>query len=260
MYYPPNIVNQELKESAFMKSNLSAMGLIIAMYMLHGSALGQGSIIVTTPLIISNVTINTKWSPEWSSNKVDQLSGSAIGTGLNVNYSFEPGFDKHLKVNFGLGYFNQRFNVQRFFNHSSMIHGYILYATSHYSYNCWQGVIGLSYRLNIGRRFYLIGNVTYNKLQSFRQTYAPTRSVSNIQTDIHHNQINFGSMLLPGIGLNRQLSERVSVGINLFVPLQMKWRNDTTFKDDPSTFTHPNSSFGSSVSVTYRLKKKRKFL
>lgn len=64
-------------------------------------------------------------------------------------------------------------------------------------------------------------------------------------------------MLNLSIGINRNLGDRFSVGLNILVPVFVRWRNDKIFKDDPSTFYNPKFRLGTSISITYNLKKKQ---
>ena len=154
-------------------------------------------------------------------------------------------------MNIGAGYFNKRFDVIRPFNYNSMV--FIIFYTDHYSYHCFQGNIGLTYNWELPNKFLLSSNFTYGVLKSFKQKYSPTRS--DYPTQSNTNQIDFGKMASVSVGLNKYLGESFSVGLHLLIPIYTGWRNDEIFDDDPSTFSRPDLSIGSVISITYYIKK-----
>jgi hypothetical protein len=215
-------------------------------------AFGQNSFTLTIPVIYSNVEVANNWSPPTAVNRQNQFDGKSIGCGVNLNYSFRAPFivkNKSILFNIGLGYFKQKFDLQRPFDYVSPQEP--IYYTDHYSYNCWQGSVGVTYSYPVNNKYSLSGNLSYCWLTSFRQEYAPTRGYS---TQTNNGQIDFGKMLNLSIGINRNLGDRFSIGLNMLIPVYVRWRNDKIFGDDPSAFYSPKFSVGYSISIAYRLK------
>ncbi|MBX2965149.1 MAG: hypothetical protein KF845_03320 [Cyclobacteriaceae bacterium] len=220
---------------------------------------GQSTLSVSAPAIWSNVKVKNNWTPPTAPNYKEYLRGSAFGYGVSLNYSFQPKFiikDKDLLINVGIGYFKQRFDIRRPFDYSSPLEP--VFYTDYYSYHCLQGVIGVTYNYPIGVNYSLSGNLSYSWLRSFQQDYTPTSNHGyGHLTQTNHNQIDFGRILILSIGINRNLGDRFSLGLNLLTPVYTRWRNDRIFRDNPSTFYHPSFSIGASISATYHFKKKR---
>jgi len=221
----------------------------------------QSSITLSTPVIYSRVEVANNWSPSTAINRKNQFDGTALGYGVNLNYSFRPTFiikDKHILVNVGVGYFQQRFDIKRPFDYNSFIN--IIYYTDYYVYHCLNLSVGLSYNFPLGKNYFLTCNVSYFQQNSFRQDYTPTYSSYNRGfdgfTQTNKNQIDFGKMLNLSIGINKDLGNRFSIGLSALIPVYIRWRNDTIFKDDPSTYYSPKFSLGSSISIAYHFKTK----
>ncbi|MBS1579757.1 MAG: hypothetical protein JST29_08980 [Bacteroidetes bacterium] len=213
------------------------------------------------PIIWSNVKVKDNWTPTTSPSYKEYLTGTALGNGFNLNYSFSPSFifknlPNHFAINLGVGFLNQRFNIVRHFNYNSPL--YPVYSTDYYSYECIQEAIGLNYNQILNQKFFITGNVSYSILQSFQQEYFVFHAPSN-PPQVNYNQINFGKSLILNLGIYRNIWRNFSLGLNALVPLYTSWRNDQIFKDDPSTFYHPNFSIGGSVSITYKFKQKKQY-
>lgn len=211
---------------------------------------------VLLPLIWNNVTVKDNFIPPTSPVYKEYRSGSALGYGINLNYSFQPSFIfKNKKnvfaVSIGGGYFNQRFKIVRPFNYNSPI--YILYYTKHYSYECLQGAVGLRFNQPLRKEYFLVGSITYSIFKSFQQNYTPTDLNNSIQTN--RNQIAFGNSFVLGLGIDKKIGKKISLGLKALIPLYTQWRNDKIFNDSPSTFYRPGFSFGSSINVSYNFKK-----
>ena len=224
------------------------------------TAYGQNGFTISVPVIYSNVEIKDNWTPPTAINYKEYLRGTSLGYGLNLNYSFQPTFiiqDKRFLLNAGAGYFQQRFDITRPFDYNTQVQP--IYYADHYAYYSWQWIVGIIYTYPF-KKYTLTANVSYTELKSFRQDYTPTGrlpSTYGFFTQTNHLQIDFGKMLNLSIGINRNLGDRFSVGLNILVPVFVRWRNDKIFKDDPSTFYNPKFRLGTSISITYNLKKKQ---
>ncbi|WKZ61247.1 MAG: hypothetical protein QY309_07115 [Cyclobacteriaceae bacterium] len=216
---------------------------------------GQSSLSISTPLIYSKVTAKNNWSPPTAVNRQNQFDGTAIGSGVNLGYSFQPKLiikDKHFFVNIGAGYFKQRFNLQRPFDYNTPL--YPVYFTDYYVYQCWLWSAGITYNLLLNNKYLLSGDLLYNQLFSFQQEYTPYTS-ANRPTQVNNHNIDFAKTITLSLGVQRKLGKQFTLGLDLLLPYT-RWRNDRIFKDDPATFSHPNFSLGTSVSIAYHLKKK----
>jgi len=214
----------------------------------------QNSLSVSFPMILSDVTVRDNWTPSTAPFYKEYLSGSALGYGINFNYSFQPKFlikDKHFTLIIGAGYFIQRFDVRRPFSYNSPIE--IIYYTDYYLYHCWQWIGGLTYSYPLNK-YNLVANMSFTQFYSFRQEYTPTRK--DFSTQVNSDKIDFGKMLSLSVGVNRYLGKRFLLGLNLLIPIYSRWRNDRIFNDDPATFYQPESSVGLYISVAYHLKEK----
>jgi hypothetical protein len=235
---------------------------LFSLFCLSMSALGQNGFTLSAPVIYGNVEVKDNWTPPTAINYREYLSGTSLGYGVNLTYSFRPTFiikNKHILLNVGIGYLQQRFDIRRPFDYNSLI--YITYYTDYYVYNCLNLSVGLAYNFPLGEKYFLTGNLSYNQQSSFRQDYTPTYSSFNRGfdgfTQTNNNQIDFAKMLNLSIGINRNLGNRFSFGLNMLIPVYIQWRNDKIFRDDPSAFYSPKFSLGSSISITYNLKKKQ---
>lgn len=221
---------------------------------------GQNGFTLSVPVIYNTVEIKDNWTPPTAINYKEYLSGTSLGYGVNLNYSFRPTFiikDKRFLLNVGVGYLKQRFDIKRPFDYNTQVQP--IYYTDYYVYNSLNLFVGLTYNLPLGGKYFLTGNLSYSHQSSFRQEYTPTYGPSSYGffTQINHQQIDFGKMLNLSIGINRNWGDRFSIGLNILIPVFVQWRNDKIFKDDPSTFYSPKFSLGTSISVMYNLKKKQ---
>ncbi len=221
----------------------------------------ESSLSVSFPTIWSNVKVMDNWTPPTALNYKEYLDGSAFGYGVNINYTFQPRLvikDKHFFVNIGTGYFNQRFDVSRPFNYNSFL--FIPYYTDHYAYQCLNFSVGLTYKYPLGKKYFLISDLFYYQLNSFRQSYTPTYSSPNRGfdgfTQFNSDKINFGRMISLSLGVKRDLGQRLYLGVQIVSPVYTRWRNDNIFDDDPSTFSSPGFSLGTSITIGYHLKDK----
>jgi hypothetical protein len=217
---------------------------------------GQGKLRVSVPLIWSEVEVKDNWTPTTAVGYKEFLSGNAFGYGVDLIYSFHPGFiirDKHFSINVGGGYFNQTFNIERPFNYRTQL--FPAYYTDSYLYHSWQGIFGLTYARSFNK-YALTAGVSYRVLRSFRQEYTPTYGPSSYGffTQTNHQQIDFARMLFFDVGISRYLGDRFLVGVDIIAPAYTRWRNDTIFDDDAATFSKPKFSFGTSLHVSYRFK------
>jgi hypothetical protein len=229
---------------------------IVAIYLLFSFAsYGQSSLSISAPTIWSSVKVKDNWTPPTAPNYKEYREGSAFGYGVTLSYSFQPGFiikNKHFSLNVAAGYFKQRFNITRPFDYSSPVEP--IFRTDYYSYYCWQASIGLSYTYAFNSKYFLLANLSFSTLQSFKQEYTP---INGFSTQENRNQVDFGKLLPLSLGLNRYFGDQFSLGLHIVVPVYTRWRNDRIFRDDPSTFSGPDFSLGTSINIAYNFGEKR---
>jgi hypothetical protein len=250
------------KKYKAMKRNFILIICFSLLCIVSPNSYGQNSLTINTPIIFSSIEVPNNWSPPTTINRENQFDGKAVGYGINLNYSFHPTFitkNKHISINVGLGYFQQRFDIKRPFDYNSFV--YIIYYTDFYIYHCLNLSVGLTYYLPLSKNYFLTGSLYYNKLNSFRQDYTPTYSSNNRGfdgfTQTNNNQIDFSDMLNLAIGINKKFGNRFSVGLSVLAPVFVRWRNDKIFKDDPATYYSPKFSLGFSGSAMYFFHQKR---
>jgi len=229
-----------------------AMCLILLIDSQH-TALGQSNLFLSIPLVYSRTTIANNWSPPTAAGRQDYFKGYSWRSGFNLNYSFIPSFIPKtidLRVCIGLGYVKQQFTIDRPFNYASPLEP--VFYTDHYSYFCWEWSVGVAYYHSFNKQYFMSGILSYSGQHSFRQEYVPTTGDS---PQVGYSQIDYGKLVVLSIGINRNLSDKFSLGFNVLVPLYTRWRNDVIFGDDPSEFSNPAVSIGTSASVIYRLRK-----
>ena len=235
--------------------------LVISLtFLLTGGCFGQPSVSLSVPMLWGKVQVKDNWTPSTAPNYKEYLTGFSVSSGIHIHGSFQPGFvikNKNILFNIGAGYFYQRFDVNRPFEYRSMVEP--IFYTDHYSYLCYHGDVGLTYKHTINsEKYFMTYNITYRVLKSFQQNYTPTYSVgTDFYTMIDRRHINFGKMMLLSVGLNRRVGNQLSIGVNAIAPLYIQWRNDAVFNDDPATLYRPGFSLGVSLSISYDFKRKQ---
>lgn len=217
------------------------------------AACGQSSLTLSALRIHSRIEAQNNWSPPTAISRQDRFEGTATGYGASLSYSFRPAFlikNPRISLNAGAGYFTQRFDMRRPFDYISPMQP--IFYTDHYTYHCWHWSAGLTYKQPLNENYFLSGNLSYTWLRSFRQEYTPTNGHASQD---NRRPIDFGNLLVLALGINRKLGNRFSAGLDVLLPLYVRWRNDRIFKDDPARFSRPSFSPGLGIHVSYRLKK-----
>lgn len=216
---------------------------------------GQSSLNFSTPLIFSSVKMTNNWSPPTAINRKDYFNGTAIAYGTNFTYSFRPKNiikNKNIHLIAGLGYLKQRFDIERPFNYDSPLEP--IFYTNHYSYHCYQAIIGIGYKYPFKDKLTLTGDLTYSWLKSFRQDYTPKSNHGYGKlTQTNNKNINYGHLMNLEFGAQRQLTNKFSAGLIILAPIYTRWRNDTIFSDNPNEFSNPKFSAGLSLSISYKI-------
>lgn len=176
-------------------------------------------------------------------------SGKAISYGININYSRT--IYKNLYGIIGVGYFKQKFGIIRPFNYDSPDR--FGFATDSYSYYNAHLFGGLGYKLTAGKTVAIIGNITYNQLYSFRQKYI---NRSPVPSQINHKSISIGRMINMSVGIEKNISRKISIGLDATIPLSTHWNNDEMFykneySNDTQQIGRNKFSIGTIISCNY---------
>ncbi len=244
------ILNEKRKPTKLL---LAFFPTCLTLFLLSFNVNGQNSLTLSTQAIHSKVEVKDNWSPPTAVHRKDKLEGTAKGYGASLNYAFRLPFllkDPRVRLTVGAGYFKQRFDLKRPFDYDSFL--YVIFYTDNYAYHSWEWSVGLEYKYPLSKNYSLSGNLSYNWLKSFRQEYRPTfHHGDGDPTQTNYKQIDFGNMARLEFGLNRDFGSMFSIGLHAVVPLYTRWRNDEIFNDDPSGFSNPKFSVGSSVNISY---------
>lgn len=176
-------------------------------------------------------------------------SGKAISYGININHS--RAIYKKLYGIIGVGYFKQTFGIIRPFDYDSPYS--FGYATDSYSYFNTHIYGGVGYKLTAGKTVAIIGDITYNQLYSFRQKYI---NRSPVPSQKNHESISIGRMINISVGIEKNISRRISIGLDATMPLSTHWNNDEIFynigySNDEPQIARSKFSIGTIISCNY---------
>ncbi len=183
-------------------------------------------------------------------------SGNAISYGANIHYSHF--FYKNLFFIGGIGYYKQRFKIQRPFNYNSPFEP--IFQTQSYSYDNIHLTGGLGFQKQLKDGLYLNIVATYNSLNSFREKYVLNKEYGTEQ--INKKSIPVGHSINIGSGLEKMISKKVSIGFDLVLPVYSKWNNDGIFykynrSDDEQQVARTRFALGANISCYYQFKNSR---
>jgi hypothetical protein len=207
--------------------------------------------------VSGRVDVPNNWSPPTAVNRTDRFNGDSKGFGALLGYSFtvKP-LNKRASISFetSIGYFAQRFNLTRPFDYKSPLD--VIFYTDYYTYHCFDTNLGIGYTWRISDFYSLMTTAHYHFLYSFLQVYEPAYNTgTNNHKQTNHRLYRSGDMALLSASLERQIAKRFSIGFSLLVPLQVRWRNDRIFRDDPTGYSKQGSGIGFSIYGKYRFGK-----
>jgi hypothetical protein len=179
--------------------------------------------------------------------------GKAVSYGLNIVY--KRTLYKNLFGIAGIGYFRQKFGIQRPFDFTPPDSIKPVFYTKKYMYNTIQLTLGIGYQLPISNALALNGAISYNLYNSYRQKYAPVFFFEDYR-QINHKSIALGSMINATVGGEIKLTKKVSAGIDLIIPVSTNWNNDEIFfrynnADDTQQIGRTKSSYGAAIICNY---------
>jgi len=176
-------------------------------------------------------------------------SGKAISYGININHSRI--IYKNLYGIIGIGYFKQKFGIKRPFKYDSPLA--FLFFTDSYKYDNAQFYGGVGYKLDISKVFALKGYLTYNQFYSFRQKYTNHSEASD---QINHKFISIGRMINLNIGVEKNITKKISIEFDALLPVSTHWNNDEIFvkydySNDTQQIGRTKFSIGTIISCNY---------
>lgn len=182
--------------------------------------------------------------------------GKSISFGINVNYT--KVIYKSFFVSVGAGYFKQSFNIIRPFNFSGDTQTNLLYSTKSYSYDCLALNAGIGYSIQLNQKLKLNGVGAFTMLNSFKQSYDPNGQGPLIpsQNQINKMSLQIGYMANVSIGGEYRLTNNISVGMDIVVPVKTKWQTDkifieSFFGNDAQKIAENRFSIGTMLSCKY---------
>lgn len=184
-------------------------------------------------------------------------SGNATSYGANINYS--RFFLKNVFIVGGIGYWNQKFDIQRPFEYMAPNGTEPLVSTKNYSYQNIHLLIGTGYQKRVSDRWSVAGQLTYNIYNSYRQKYAQEYFPG--QNEDYTNYFKIGNTINVDFRCEHYLNNRLSIGAAIVLPMYVHWNKDKVFikygySDDSQIIAHTKKSFGANLSVYYHLKNK----
>ncbi len=178
--------------------------------------------------------------------------GKAISYGLNINYCFPLYKDFYGKL--GVGYYKQKFGISRPFNYTPPDGTKPVVYTTHYDYDNFQFLIGIGYRKEFVKDWFFNGEILYNIFNSYRQKYFQNYFPNN--TEINKKSLSIGNAINFEGGIEKNVSNKISLGANLIIPVYTHWNSDKIFTNsyystDELVIARNKYSIGVSVSFYY---------
>lgn len=245
---PPKSNNQifhQINFSLMVKVFLLTLSLI-----LNVSAISQSkkeSIGVSIPVIWNNSE-----AIYYSLGSPDHLSGNAISYGFNINYTRV--IYKSLFMVGGIGYFKQKFGIKRPFNYVTPDSTKPIVYTEYYWYRNIYWLLGIGYQKMLSKNLSFMGTISYNNYHSYEQRYAQKYFPG--VNEIYKKRISIGEMVNLDLGINQYISNKVSVGGNIILPVFTHWNKDEIFfnnyySNDEQQIAHNKFSLGIAISCSY---------
>lgn len=184
-------------------------------------------------------------------------NGNAISYGANINYS--RFFLKNIFIVGGIGYWNQKFDIQRPFQYTTPDGSEPLVSTKKYSYQNIHLLIGAGYQKRVSDRWSVAGQLSYNIYNSYRQKYVQEYFPG--KNEDYNNHFKIGNMITVDFRCEQYLSNRLSIAAAIVLPMYVHWNDDEKFNkyyyaDDTQIIAHSKKSFGVNLSIYYHLKNK----
>lgn len=169
----------------------------------------------------------------WSHSEASFYSLGALKhpSGKDMNYGIALNYSRSIYNRFfgiiGIGYFNQRFSIQRPFNYVTPDNTKPLIATKYYAYYNIYWMAGVGYKQILTKDLAVKGVISYNNYNSYRQRYAQEYYPGI--NEVYKKNIPIGYMINLNAGIEKNITKRISVGTGIVLPLQIHWNNDNIF-------------------------------
>jgi hypothetical protein len=148
-------------------------------------------------------------------------AGNAISYGINAHYT--RSIYKSFYIKAGLGFFEQSFNIKRYFDDPIQVMHY----TKSYNYYNLHLFGGLGYRITLTPGTWLQASGSYHILQSFAQKY----TLDHV-TKSNNKSLFAGNMANINLGIEKQLHPKITLGIDIVLPVFTNWGEDNRFSFD----------------------------
>lgn len=207
----------------------------------------ENEISISIPFILSHseAAFYTLGSPEYR-------SGKDLNYGIALNYS--KVIYHGLFATIGLGCFKQQFSIRRPFYYVTPDNTKPLVSTKYYTYYTIYWIAGVGYKKKVSKNLTAKGIISYNNFTSYRQRYAQDY-FSGIN-EVYKKSLPIGYMIDLDAGIEKNITKRISAGVNIILPLQTQWNNDKMFINNfysakEQQIARNKSSIGASVSCNY---------
>lgn len=197
--------------------------LLILMLISYLSAISQSAKMKSKIGVSIPVIWNNSEATFYGLGRPYYPAGNAISYGLTISYC-QPIY-KGFYGKIGGGYFNQHFKIIRPFRYNNPIQ--LLYSTQSYNYNSLQLLHGLGYQKLFTEKNSIKCELVYTYYFSFRQKYVVQVPKGDLQ--INKNSISLGEMVGFGFGMERIISNKISLGGSFIIPIYTHWNKDEIF-------------------------------
>lgn len=178
------------------------------------------------------------------------LQGNGIRSGLNFQYQTQV--FKNWYFNFGAGYYNYKFSINRPFLYTGDFPNRPLYNTRKYIYNCISILVGTKYEKEVFKNLIWNIDLDYTYYYTLRQKYL--LSINN-SAEINKQLFHFGNSINISTSLLKKI-DNLSFGFQICAPILEYWRKDKIFKENPFESNHKFlGGFGLGLICMYNLKK-----
>lgn len=159
-------------------------------------------------------------------------------TGNTHNNGFTFHYNRILFKGFtlraGIGYFEQYFNLNRFFDYDSPFSNYPFY-TGRYVYKGISLSGGFGYRQKVSNKLITGASLNYTRLLSKKQEYYFSNWLDG-PPDKHNKHIDIGYYFDARLSLDYFITKRFSLGVEGLFPMGVTWKHDYIFwKSRPNT-------------------------
>lgn len=115
----------------------------------------------------------------------------------------------------------------------------------------------LGYKKELNKSIALKGLLDYHLYNSFKQKYIATYwPTSSNYSQINNENFNIGSTINFNLGIEKKISDKVSISLNVIMPIWMHWNNDDMFykyyySNNTQQIAQNKFSIGTFISCNY---------